>query len=91
MKIGNALQLGKLYIGQDQVFYSSGFKNSEKYPFQRDIAVVSFDKGRTWQIDEEGNMIQASTFDDKTNQVFMLKGGKVSSREVTKISSLLSK
>ena len=91
VKIGNALQLGKLYIGQDQVFYSSGFKNSEKYPFQRDIAVVSFDKGRTWQIDEEGNMIQASTFDDKTNQVFMLKGGKVSSREVTKISSLLSK
>jgi len=90
VKIGNALQLGKLYIGKDQVLYSSGFKNSNNYPYQRDIAAVSFDKGRTWQIDEEGNMIQASTFDEKTNKVFMLKGGKVSSREVTKLSSLLN-
>lgn len=88
VKVGNALQLGKLYIGKDQVLYSSGFKNADNYPFQRDIAAVSFDKGRTWQIDEEGNMIQASTFDEKTNKVFMLKGGKVFSRKVTKINSL---
>ena len=40
------------------------------------------------EIDEEGNMIQASTFDEKTNKVFMLKGGKVFSRKVTKINSL---
>lgn len=86
VKIGNALQLSKLYIGKDQVLYSSGFKNSNSYPYQRDIAAVSFDMGRTWQIDEEGNMIQASTFDEKTNKVFMLKGGKVSSRELTKLS-----
>ncbi|MGE8543655.1 MAG: WD40/YVTN/BNR-like repeat-containing protein [Acinetobacter johnsonii] len=90
VKIGNALQLGKLYIGKDQVLYSSGFKNSNSYPYQRDIAAVSFDKGRTWQLDEEGNMIQASTFDEKSNKVFMLKGGKVSSRELTKLSSLLN-
>lgn len=90
VKIGNALQLGKLYIGKDQVLYSSGFKNSNSYPYQRDIAAVSFDKGRTWQLDEEGNMIQASTFDEKTNKVFMLKGGNVSSRELTKLSSLLN-
>ena len=90
IKIGNALQLGKLYIGKDQVLYSSGFKNSNSYPYQRDIAAVSFDKGRTWQLDEEGNMIQASTFDEKSNKVFMLKGGKVSSRELTKLSSLLN-
>lgn len=90
VKIGNALQLGKLYIGKDQVLYSSGFKNSNSYPYQRDIAAVSFDKGRTWQLDEEGNVIQASTFDEKSNKVFMLKGGKVSSRELTKLSSLLN-
>ena len=89
VKIGNALQLGKLYIGKDQVLYSSGFKNSNRYPFQRDVAVVSFDKGKTWQIDEEGNMIQASFFSPKTNKVFMLKGGKVSSRDVTKLNSFL--
>ena len=90
VEIGDALQLGKLHIGKDQVLYSSGFKNADSYPYQRDIAAVSFDKGRTWQIDEEGNMIQASTFDEKTNKVFMLKGGKVSSRELTKLSSLLN-
>ena len=90
VKIGNALQLGKLYIGKDQVLYSSGFKNSNSYPYQRDIAAVSFDKGRTWQLDEEGNMIQAATFDENSNKVFMLKGGKVSSRELTKLSSLLN-
>ena len=89
-KIGNALQLGKLYLGKDQVLYSSGFKNSDSYPYQRDIAAVSFDKGRTWRIDEEGDMIQASTFNEKTNKVFMLKGGKVFSRELTKLSSLLN-
>ncbi len=89
VKIGNALQLSKLYMGQNRVLYSSGFKNSNSYPYQRDIAAVSFDKGRSWQIDEEGNMIQASTFDNKTNKVFILKGGKVSSRELTKFSSLL--
>jgi hypothetical protein len=76
-------------MGQNRVLYSSGFKNSNSYPYQRDIAAVSFDKGRSWQIDEEGNMIQASTFDNKTNKVFILKGGKVSSRELTKFSSLL--
>ena len=89
VKIGNALQLGKLYIGKDQVLYSSGFKNSNSYPYQRDIAAVSFDKGRNWTIDEEGSLIQASTFDENTNKVFMLKGGKVSSRKLTKLNSLL--
>lgn len=89
VKIGNALQLGKLYIGKDNVLYSSGFKNSNSYPFQRDIGAVSFNKGQTWQIDEEGNMIQASYFDPKTNKVFMLKGGVVSSRELTKLNTLL--
>lgn len=89
VKIGNGLQLGKLHIGQNQVLYSSGFKNAETYPFQRDVAAVSFNKGQTWQIDEEGNMIQASFFDDKTNRVFMLKGGKVSSRELTKLNTFL--
>ena len=91
VKIGNALQLGKLYIGKDQVLYSSGFKNSNSYPYQRDIAAVSFDKGRNWTIDEEGSLIQASTFDENTNKVFMLKGGKVSSRKLTKLNSLLPK
>lgn len=89
IKVGNGLQLGKLHIGQNQVLYSSGFKNAETYPFQRDVAAVSFNKGKTWQIDEEGNMIQASFFDDKTNRVFMLKGGKVSSRELTKFNTFL--
>ena len=89
VKIGNALQLGKLYIGKDNVLYSSGFKNSNNYPFQKDIAAVSFNKGQTWQIDEEGNMIQASYFDPESNKVFMLKGGVVSSRELTKFSTLL--
>lgn len=89
VKVGNALQLGKLYLGKDQVLYSSGFKNSNSYPFQRDVAAVSFDMGRSWKIDEEGNMIQASTFDPKTNKVFMLKGGKISSREITKLNSFL--
>ena len=89
VKIGNALQLGKLYIGKDQVLYSSGFKNSNSYPYQRDIAAVSFDKGRNWTIDEEGSLTQASTFDENTNKVFMLKGGKVSSRKLTKLNSLL--
>lgn len=89
VKIGNALQLGKLYIGKDQVLYSSGFKNSNSYPYQRDIAAVSFDKGRNWTIDEEGSLIQASTFDENTNKVLMLKGGKVSSRKLTKLNSLL--
>ena len=89
VKIGNALQLGKLYIGKDQVLYSSGFINSNSYPYQRDIAAVSFDKGRNWTIDEEGSLIQASTFDENTNKVFMLKGGKVSSRKLTKLNSLL--
>lgn len=89
VKIGNALQLGKLYLGKDQVLYSSGFKNSNSYPFQRDIAAVSFDMGRSWNIDKEGSLIQASTFDDQTNKVFMLKGGKVSSRKLTKFNSLL--
>lgn len=88
VKIGNALQLSKLYIGYDQVLYSSGFKNSNSYPYQRDIAVVSFDKGRSWQLDEEGNMLQASMYDEKTNKVFMLKSGKISSRNVKKINSL---
>lgn len=89
VKIGNALQLGKLYLGKDQVLYSSGFKNSNSYPYQRDIAAVSFDMGRSWNIDKEGSLIQASTFDDQTNKVFMLKGGKVSSRKLTKFNSLL--
>ena len=89
VKIGNALQLGKLYIGKDNVLYSSGFKNSNSYPFQRDIAAVSFNEGKKWQIDEEGNMIQASYFDPKSNKVFMLKGGVVSSRELTKLNTLL--
>lgn len=89
VKIGNALQLSKLYMGQDQVLYSSGFKNSDSYPFQRDIGAVSFDKGLTWNLDEEGSLIQASTFDENTNKVFMLKGGKVSSRKLTKLNSLL--
>lgn len=89
MKIGNALQLGKLYLGKDQVLYSSGFKNSNSYPFQTDIAAVSFDKGRNWKIDKEGTLIQASTFDVQTNKVFMLKGGEVSSRKLTKVNALL--
>ena len=89
VKIGNALQLGKLYIGKEQVLYSSGFKNSNSYPYQLDIAAVSFDKGRTWQIDEEGNMIQASAFDPSTNKIYILKGGEVFSRELTKLSLLL--
>lgn len=89
VKIGNALQLGKLYLGKDQVLYSSGFKNSNSYPFQTDIAAVSFDKGRNWKIDKEGTLIQASTFDVQTNKVFMLKGGEVSSRKLTKVNALL--
>lgn len=88
-KVGNALQLGKLYIGKDNVLYSPGFKNSNSYPFQRDIGAVSFNKGKTWQVDNEGEMIQALSFDPKTNKVYMLKGGEVSSRELTQLNSLL--
>lgn len=88
IKISNGIQLGKLYIGNNHTLYSSGFKNSEQYPFQRDISAVSFDNGDTWQIDEDGNMLQASSFDPETNLVYMLKGGEVSSRKISKLTSI---
>ena len=89
IKVGNSLQLGKLYIGKEQLLYSSGFKNANSYPYQRSIAAVSFDKGQSWTINDEDNLIQASYFDPKTNKNYKLKNGKVYSRELTQFKSWL--
>lgn len=71
---GKKLFLGKLYLGKNDLLYTSGFTWTSGGLQDNDFAFISKDKGSSWQAINDGRAsARASYFDKENNTVWILK------------------
>lgn len=71
---GRQLFLGKLYVGKNDLLYTSGFTWTKGGLQQDDFAFVSRDKGNKWQaINDRQPLARAAYFDKENNVAWLLK------------------
>lgn len=75
---GKKVFLGKLYLGKDDLLYTSGFTWTDGGLQNSDLAFISKDKGNSWQTINVGSAsARASYFDKENNTAWSLKNNSL--------------